>query len=562
MRNKFALQHPKTTHMKSMLFSLLCLFTVMQYGFAQTIGKIAKLKDAWGLTYNYSGEIKDGKPNGMGVAKYESGNVLRYVGQFVNGTYNGKGTMLFDDGAFLTGNWKNGKLNGMGTNLNADGSLYIGEFGNGIKNGFGTLIYKDNSFVKGNFKDDKMQGRIVNLWTDGNIISDIIYVNDKRNGTGYQYEAKSKKLYEGEWANDKWVQATTPTFTSFLKAPGFFGESTSSHVLMGPINAAKFLIDTSYYYDLDKKKRYFGYYVNGHLRNGLIIRDDSTRFMGPLNDKGASGYCYDFKVGKYYSEGNYTDDYLNGKILDIDLEKKSVYYGDAINGAFTGKAYFFNENGSMYIGDYLKGKFTGNGSRLQTNGKLVTGTWDDGKVTTLTSITTEDGDVVSGAPKTFAEGINAAVRTYLNYYDDIVGDYVDDYDLLDELEGDDEDSYLDFNYSLIKLPGSEENIIATDFDMITFWYARFLKTESKEKAIARYKELATQLQAVSISSGALPAKTKLTGTVNLPTGSDDSAETEFSLANPGEKFKYFKVWLTLEKNYDDMYIVSISMGEQ
>lgn len=47
---------------------------------------------------------------------------------FVNGTYGGKGTMFFDDGAFLAGTWKNGKLNGKGTNLNGDGSLFIGDF--------------------------------------------------------------------------------------------------------------------------------------------------------------------------------------------------------------------------------------------------------------------------------------------------------------------------------------------------------------------------------------------------------------------------------------------------
>ena len=201
-----------------LVFAAACKFVC-----AQNVKRIENLKDAWSLTYTYTGEVKDGKPNGMGAAKYASGNVVRYVGNFVNGFYNGKGTMLFTDGAFLTGNWKNGKLDGRGSNLNGDGSLYVGEFSDGIKNGKGTLIYKDNSVVKGGFKNDKMQGRCINIWTDGSIISEIIYDNDKRNGTGYQYEAKTKKLYEGEWRDDKWVQPATPVFTSFLKAPGFTG---------------------------------------------------------------------------------------------------------------------------------------------------------------------------------------------------------------------------------------------------------------------------------------------------------------------------------------------------
>ena len=72
---------------------------------AQTTGMLQNQKDGWDLSYTYIGELKNGKPNGMGIAIYPSGNAIRYVGAFVNGMYNGKGTMLFDDGAFLTGYW-------------------------------------------------------------------------------------------------------------------------------------------------------------------------------------------------------------------------------------------------------------------------------------------------------------------------------------------------------------------------------------------------------------------------------------------------------------------------
>ena len=171
---------------------------------AQTTKRLQKQTDTWGLEYTYTGEVKNGKPNGMGVAKYTSGNVVRYVGSFVNGVYSGRGTMLFDNGAFLTGTWSNGKLNGKGSNLTQDGALYIGDFADGLKNGKGIIIYKNNSFVKGGFKEDKMSGRCINLWEDGTIISDVVYADDKRNGTGYQYEAKSKTTYAGEWKDDKW----------------------------------------------------------------------------------------------------------------------------------------------------------------------------------------------------------------------------------------------------------------------------------------------------------------------------------------------------------------------
>jgi hypothetical protein len=281
-------------------------------------------------------------PSGMGVAKYKSGNAIRYVGGFLNGMYNGRGTMFFKEGAFLTGEWKNGKLNGKGSFLTETGILYIGEFVNGVKQGKGILFYKDNGMIMGNFSNDKLNGRGIQYFQMAPVVSDVNYKDDKRNGMGYQYEIKSKKLYEGEWSDDKWVQSGTPSFSSFLKSSSLIAEATDDHILAGPTNKDNFLIDSSYYFDLKKQKRYFGYYVAGHLRNGVII-GDSTRFWGPIGDKGASGYCYDFKYKKFYSEGNYTDDLLNGQILDLDLAKQTAYYGGAINGEFTGKTYFFND---------------------------------------------------------------------------------------------------------------------------------------------------------------------------------------------------------------------------
>ncbi len=526
---------------------------------AQTIKKIENLKDAYNLTYTYTGEVKVGKPNGMGVATYATGgNVLRYVGSFVNGIYNGKGTMLFDKGAFLTGNWVNGKLNGKGTNLTETGELYAGDFVNGKKNGKGILFYKDNSFVKAGYKDDKMSGRGINLWTDGNIISDIIYVNDKRNGTGYQYEAKTKKLYSGEWKDDKWLQAATPEFNSFISNSGFIGESTTTHVLMGPTTDKGFLKDTAFYYDLEKHKRYFGFYENGNIKNGLIIRDDSTRFIGMLNAKGAIGFCIDYKVNKYYSEGNYTNDLLNGSIVDIDLKKKSVYYGDAVDGIFTGKAYFFSESGTMYAGDYIKGNFTGNGYKLEKNGRFTSGVWDNGEIVKLTTLITSNGDIFSGTPKTFNEGLNSVIKNYPDLFEDISGKM----DFSDEIK-DFENSDIDLSESLVALPGSiGNNLIASDFADNLFYYAKFIDTDNAVKAKAKYAELAKQVQSSSISFGAIPSKYKLKGTTSTPDLEKDKTISVYNLSNSSPDFEDFHVWLILEKNDSGNYIVYLQIGKK
>ena len=530
---------------------------------AQTTKRLQKQTDTWGLEYTYTGEVKNGKPNGMGVAKYTSGNVVRYVGSFVNGVYSGRGTMLFDNGAFLTGTWSNGKLNGKGSNLTQDGALYIGDFADGLKNGKGIIIYKNNSFVKGGFKEDKMSGRCINLWEDGTIISDVVYADDKRNGTGYQYEAKSKTTYAGEWKDDKWVQSASPYFSSFVKQPGFIGEKTDSHVLIGPVTDKGFLKDTAYYYDLVKLKRYFGYYQNGKLTNGLILRDDSTRFMGGLDDVGATGYCYDFKYKSYYSEGNFKNDLLNGEITDIDLVKKSVYYGNAIDGIFTGKAYFFNDKNSMYAGDYVKGNFTGSGYRLEGSGRCVTGIWDDGEPTVITSITLEDGTVIPGSPKTLQDALNIAVKTYPGFFDDITGSLADYDDLADIVTDDNDEGYTDIYKSLISFPGKIRNdYIESDIDYTNLYVSVFINTKDAAKATAKYNEIAKQLMAASFTNSYIPKAVKLKGTITPVNIAEDKTETKLDLATDNDKYKDFHVWLILEKSSADEYSVTLKIGEK
>ncbi len=529
--------------------------------FAQNVKKIENLKDGWDVSYSYTGEIKDGKPNGMGVAKYKSGNTVRYVGSFLNGMYNGKGTMFFKDGIFLTGEWKNGKLNGKGSFLSETGILYIGEFVNGVKQGKGILFYKDNGMMVGNFLNDKLNGRGIQIFADGSVVSDVNYKDDKRNGTGYQYEIKSKKLYEGEWSDDKWVQSATPSFSSFLKSSSLIAEATDDHILAGPTNKDKFLIDSSYYFDLKKRKRYFGYYVAGHLKNGVII-GDSTRFWGPIGDKGASGYCYDFKYKKFYSEGNYVDDLLNGQILDLDLAKQTAYYGGAVNGEFTGKTYFFNDQGTMFVGEYVKGRINGNGYRIETNGRLTVGIWENGQVKKLTSITTPDGDVIPGKPKNFADGVNIAIKSYPDIFDNIYGDIVIEDDVLSEMEEIDEDGVLTFTYSLVNIPGSiGKNLVAEDFDENTFYYAKFLQTADAAKAKAKYNELATQLQSAVITNSFLIGKQKLTGKVVPPNTSNEKTESEFTISGDSSDFEDFKVWLRLRKSGNE-YVVEVLLGEK
>ena len=52
----------------------------------------------------YQGQVKDGKPNGLGDNFYTNGS--KYVGGWENGKYQGQGTFTKPDGTKYVGSWK------------------------------------------------------------------------------------------------------------------------------------------------------------------------------------------------------------------------------------------------------------------------------------------------------------------------------------------------------------------------------------------------------------------------------------------------------------------------
>ena len=55
----------------------------------------------------YKGDVKDGKPNGLGILIYLTG--IKYVGEWKEGKLNGQGAAIEPNGRKLDGEWKNGK---------------------------------------------------------------------------------------------------------------------------------------------------------------------------------------------------------------------------------------------------------------------------------------------------------------------------------------------------------------------------------------------------------------------------------------------------------------------
>ncbi|MEO7210661.1 MAG: hypothetical protein ABIY35_06940, partial [Chitinophagaceae bacterium] len=505
----------------------------------------------WGTAFTYTGEIKNGKPDGFGVGVYNNGYTVKYVGQFANGVMSGKGTMIYANGAFLTGDWKDGKMNGKGANVNKEGTFYVGGMKDGLRSGKGWLVLKSNAFYLGDFKNDTYDGMGIYGWGDGRTLAQNIYVDGKREGPGFQYEAKTSQLFQGTWKNNEWESAsTTVPFKSFMQVEGFKSDTTTKQILIAALDNNKYASDTSFFYLREKNKRFFGVFDAGYLKSGMQWVDDKSRLIGNFDNDGAEGYCYNFKFNDLYAEGNYTKDYMNGNnCLFIDFVDSSIYQGGMQNGKYTGKAIFVNKNNNIYDGDYMEGKFTGTGRVIKNTGRTLTGTFEDGISVKLTGITLPDGKFINPNPASFSEALNNVVNSYSNYFDDVVGDYQDESDLGSMYEG------------LLHFPGDSDPFSTSDFLSNDLYQSTLAKNKDEKAAEKLYNDVSKQILATSIS-GVSTNKLKLSGeTVAHKAGEDETTSVYELEKNSNAGYADMKIWLTLKKDTNsNTYTLLIVVG--
>ena len=134
--------------MKSLKIFLSILF-ISTNVFGQGTGVLYLYKTSSGLVWKtsgddkvqskYIGEIKNGKPEGIGNLTSLDGE--KYDGLWEDGEKHGQGTYTFSSGAKYDGLWKDGKKHGQGTFTWSNGNRYFGEWNVGVIHGQGTYIY-------------------------------------------------------------------------------------------------------------------------------------------------------------------------------------------------------------------------------------------------------------------------------------------------------------------------------------------------------------------------------------------------------------------------------------
>ena len=93
--------------------------------------------------------------NCFGTYNYSDGR--KYVGEWANDSWHGRGTATFSDGQAYVGEWRFNDRHGEGTNTWDDGLKYVGEYKDDKRNGQGTYTFSDGTIQEGIWKNDTFQ---------------------------------------------------------------------------------------------------------------------------------------------------------------------------------------------------------------------------------------------------------------------------------------------------------------------------------------------------------------------------------------------------------------------
>ncbi|SHJ24330.1 MORN repeat-containing protein [Lutispora thermophila] len=308
----------------------------------------------------YEGQLKDGKPHGMGKGydwHSDRGAVLSYEGEYKNGLPDGYGKSYDIYGNLnYIGQYKNGKEHGYGINIYNGLIDYIGEHKNGRRDGWGIeylhsqfeyecirinnkksmLLTKDRNKVLDPIPTDfsiikiklneneakEVYGEVVNedkllqiLENRSNHPKDIVKLtlsslkyegetqNNLRNGYGKLYNKDGEIIYAGSWKNDSINGFGVTFFNNLASYIGGFKNNTHEGL---------------------------GVYASGDLGNEVFteIQDGvskTTTIHGMHKSKYVTKVPLPFpKIEWDKNKQSYYGNFTNGKITIVDLNEKEL----------------------------------------------------------------------------------------------------------------------------------------------------------------------------------------------------------------------------------------------
>lgn len=152
---------------------------------------------------HYIGEFANGTYNGKGEVTWGDG--WHYIGSFVDGKMNGHGVLKQNDEYYYEGNFVDNKKAGKGKEESECG-VYSGEFYNDRYEGLGEIHYQNGESYIGSYKNGLRNGKGKYSWPNGSVFEGL-WKDDKRNGAGHYIYPNGQKV-TGVWRDDKSTEHT------------------------------------------------------------------------------------------------------------------------------------------------------------------------------------------------------------------------------------------------------------------------------------------------------------------------------------------------------------------
>ncbi len=489
--------------MKKLYVFCICIFISMNIDAQITTGRV-RWKSASNISYIYTGELKDGKPHGRGLAISEPTGNIHVFGEFKNGMIDGSTVVRHSNGRIVVAKWKENKPEGTGVLITPENVFQYGNFVNGQLEGKVIRIQDDNRIIIDfGYKNGASYGRSIVINSNGLLLADKLYIDDTANGQGYQYEAKDKQKFEGIWEKGEWVRASTGNYPSFMRNPDFGSVVTENNISIysdvAEKDNKKTAHDTCFGYDFKNNNRWFGYFDHGEFRNGVILTGDNIRTIGQFDAKASKqGFCVEYKKGRYLNMANYKDHKLDGNGIAIDIVDSTIYDGYFSADNYTGSAARLMKNKEIRIGNFIKGKLDGEGKTIYPDGRSVSGTYKDGLLTRVNEVIMPNRQKLDTRPKDVCTAVNFLLKEYANDFKSI--------------NSGNKMSVHDFNprynteiVSFYSFPGASDNILGVetnnkDEQQHHEFYTGIVIYKDLESVKKPYDDLCTQLKNCNITS--------------------------------------------------------------
>ena len=271
----------------------------------------------------YNGEIKYGKPHGLGITILLNGT--KYMGEWKNGEKHGQGKLIFPDGTKFSGEWKGNKPWNVKRFDNRDRIRL--EYIDGVKQinnkTEGILFFRKGKDSYGWFEtgDEK---------TDYKYLGEI--ENGRPSGWG-KFIYPSGYVYEGQYKEGKAHGKGSFSFPNGKKGIGHFRDNKPWNIT-----------------ELDNDSKIIGEYVNGIYK----VKEKQIGILFTRKEK---------DIWIWFENNN--EPYI-GK-----------YEGQIENGKPEGQGTLILLNGSKYVGEYKDGSWSGKGTFYFPGGEKWEGEFKD-----------------------------------------------------------------------------------------------------------------------------------------------------------------------------------------